>query len=51
MRTDVQPNWVVEARIRGSERPDEWVALGNHHDAWVFGGVDPSSRHRHDDGD
>ena len=43
MRTDVQPNWVVEARIRGSERPDEWVALGNHHDAWVFGGVDPSS--------
>jgi N-acetylated-alpha-linked acidic dipeptidase len=43
MRTDVQPNWVVEARIRGSERPDEWVVLGNHHDAWVFGGVDPSS--------
>jgi N-acetylated-alpha-linked acidic dipeptidase len=43
MRTDVQPNWVVEARIKGSERPDEWVTLGNHHDAWVFGGVDPSS--------
>ena len=43
MRTDVQPNYVVEARIRGSERPDEWIALGNHHDAWVFGGVDPSS--------
>jgi N-acetylated-alpha-linked acidic dipeptidase len=43
MRTDVQPNYVVEARIRGSERPDEWVVLGNHHDAWVFGGVDPSS--------
>ena len=43
MRTDVQPNWVVEARLRGSERPDEWIALGNHHDAWVFGGVDPSS--------
>lgn len=43
MRTDIQPNWVVEARIRGSERPDEWIALGNHHDAWVFGGVDPSS--------
>jgi Zn-dependent M28 family amino/carboxypeptidase len=32
-----------EARIRGSERPDEWITLGNHHDAWVFGGVDPSS--------
>ncbi len=43
MQTDVQPNWVVEGRIRGSERPDEWVVLGNHHDAWVFGGVDPSS--------
>lgn len=43
MRTDIQPNFVVEARIRGSERPDEWIALGNHHDAWVFGGVDPSS--------
>ncbi len=43
MKTDVQPNFVVEGRIRGSERPDEWVVLGNHHDAWVFGGVDPSS--------
>ena len=43
MQTDVQPNYVVEARIRGSERPDEWITLGNHHDAWVFGGVDPSS--------
>lgn len=43
MRTDVQPNYVVEGRIFGRERPDEWVVLGNHHDAWVFGGVDPSS--------
>jgi N-acetylated-alpha-linked acidic dipeptidase len=43
MRTDVQPNYVVEGRITGSELPDEWVVLGNHHDAWVFGGVDPSS--------
>nr|MBA3272208.1 serine hydrolase [Acidobacteriota bacterium] len=43
MRTDVQPNYVVEGRIRGTELPDEWVVLGNHHDAWVFGGVDPSS--------
>ncbi len=30
-------------RLRGSERPDEWVILGNHRDAWVYGGVDPSS--------
>jgi len=43
MKTDVQPNYVVEGRLVGSERPDEWVVLGNHHDAWVFGGVDPSS--------
>jgi N-acetylated-alpha-linked acidic dipeptidase len=43
MQTEVLPNYVVEGRIRGSERPDEWVVLGNHHDAWVFGGVDPSS--------
>src|SRR5207244_12045309 len=25
------------------EVPDEWVLRGNHRDAWVFGGVDPSS--------
>ncbi len=43
MQTDVQPNYVVEGRLKGSDRPDEWVVLGNHHDAWVFGGVDPSS--------
>lgn len=33
----------VIGRIRGSERADEQVILGNHRDAWVFGGVDPSS--------
>ncbi len=43
MDTRVLPNYVVEARIRGSELPDEWVVLGNHRDAWEFGGVDPSS--------
>jgi N-acetylated-alpha-linked acidic dipeptidase len=43
MDTSLQPYTVVEARIRGSEVPDEWVLLGNHRDAWVFGGVDPSS--------
>jgi len=43
MQTDVRPNYVVEGRLTGSEVPDEWVVLGNHHDAWVFGGVDPSS--------
>ena len=43
MNTNVEPYFVSEARIRGSESPDEWVILGNHRDAWVFGGVDPSS--------
>ena len=43
MDSSVQGYVVVEARIRGSEYPDEWVLLGNHRDAWAFGGVDPSS--------
>jgi len=43
MDTSMQPYTVVEARIRGSELPDEWVLLGNHRDAWVYGAVDPSS--------
>jgi N-acetylated-alpha-linked acidic dipeptidase len=43
MQTDVRPNYVVEGRLTGTDVPDEWVVLGNHHDAWVFGGVDPSS--------
>ena len=43
MDTSVQPYYVTEARIRGSEAPDQWVILGNHRDAWVYGAVDPSS--------
>lgn len=43
MDTSFQQYTVVEARIRGGELPNEWVLLGNHRDAWVFGGVDPSS--------
>src|ERR1700730_11232511 len=43
MENGTQPYYVVEGRIRGAELPDEWVVLGNHRDAWVFGGVDPSS--------
>jgi len=39
----VRSIWNVVGRLRGSDRPDEWVILGNHRDAWVFGGVDPSS--------
>ncbi len=43
MDNSTQPYYVVEGRIRGSQLPDEWIVLGNHRDAWVFGGVDPSS--------
>jgi N-acetylated-alpha-linked acidic dipeptidase len=43
MDTSTRPYYVTEARIRGSEAPDEWVILGNHRDAWVYGAVDPSS--------
>jgi N-acetylated-alpha-linked acidic dipeptidase len=33
----------VIAKMPGSERPDEWIIRGNHHDAWVFGADDPLS--------
>jgi N-acetylated-alpha-linked acidic dipeptidase len=32
----------VVARLRGAN-DGEWVVLGNHHDAWVYGAVDPGS--------
>lgn len=43
MDDSMTPYYVVEARIHGSEHPEEWVVLGNHHDAWEYGAVDPSS--------
>jgi len=39
----IRPIWTVTGAIRGRERPDELVIVGNHRDAWIFGGVDPSS--------
>jgi N-acetylated-alpha-linked acidic dipeptidase len=35
--------WDVIGKIKGTEYPDEWVVVGNHRDAWVYGAVDPSS--------
>jgi N-acetylated-alpha-linked acidic dipeptidase len=35
--------WTVTGMMRGSERPDDVVIVGNHRDAWIYGGVDPSS--------
>jgi N-acetylated-alpha-linked acidic dipeptidase len=35
--------WNAIARIPGRDFPDEWIVLGNHHDAWIYGAGDPSS--------
>lgn len=39
----VRPIWTVTGRITGTSSPDQLVIVGNHRDAWVYGGVDPSS--------
>ncbi|MGC1686370.1 MAG: M28 family metallopeptidase [Candidatus Acidiferrales bacterium] len=41
---DYKPRMLYDviARLRG-ENDNEWVVLGNHHDAWVYGAVDPGS--------
>ena len=33
----------VIARMPGTDRPDQWILRGNHHDAWVIGARDPIS--------
>jgi N-acetylated-alpha-linked acidic dipeptidase len=35
--------WDVIGKIPGSTYPDDWVIVGNHRDAWVYGAVDPNS--------
>jgi N-acetylated-alpha-linked acidic dipeptidase len=35
----------VVGRIVGNELPDEWVVIGSHRDAWVYGALDPVSSH------
>ena len=37
-----RPVYDVIAKLPGTT-DDEWVVLGNHHDAWVYGAVDPGS--------
>ena len=45
----VEFNWEMKtiynviAKMQGSERPDQWIIRGNHHDAWVNGASDPVS--------
>jgi len=43
MDDGVRPIWTVIGRISGDALPDQIVVVGNHRDAWVYGGVDPSS--------
>ena len=38
-----RPIYNVIATLEGTEYPDQWVILGNHHDAWVYGAADPGS--------
>jgi N-acetylated-alpha-linked acidic dipeptidase len=40
---DLVPAYDIVAKLRGSERPDEWIVRGNHHDGWVYGANDPVS--------
>jgi N-acetylated-alpha-linked acidic dipeptidase len=39
----VRTIWDVIGKIKGTEAPDNWVVVGNHRDAWVYGAVDPNS--------
>ncbi len=43
MEYRVTPIWDVIGTIPGREEPDRLVVLSNHHDAWVYGAVDPAS--------
>ena len=35
--------WDVIGTVKGAEYPGDWVVVGNHRDAWVYGAVDPNS--------
>ncbi len=35
--------WDVIGKIKGVDDPENWVVVGNHRDAWVYGAVDPNS--------
>jgi N-acetylated-alpha-linked acidic dipeptidase len=40
---ETRPIWTVTGMFPGRQLPDDLIVVGNHRDAWVFGGVDPSS--------
>jgi len=39
----VRTIWDVIGKIKGTDHSDDWVVMGNHRDAWVYGAVDPNS--------
>ena len=39
----VRTIWDVIGKIKGTNQSDDWVVVGNHRDAWVYGAVDPNS--------
>jgi N-acetylated-alpha-linked acidic dipeptidase len=43
MENRVTPIWDVIGKIPGSVEPEKIIILSNHHDAWVYGAVDPAS--------
>lgn len=42
MDFEQRPLYDVISKLHGSS-DDQWVVLGNHHDAWIFGAADPNS--------
>ena len=42
MDYEQRPIYDVISKLRGLD-DNEWVILGNHHDAWIFGAADPGS--------
>ncbi len=49
VKMKVKSDWKVRliknviAELRGFEEPEKKIILGNHHDAWIYGAVDPNS--------
>jgi len=39
----VRTIWDVIGKVKGTNQTDDWVVVGNHRDAWVYGAVDPNS--------
>lgn len=39
----IVPAYDVIAKLAGTDRADEWIMRGNHHDGWVNGASDPVS--------